>query len=436
MADVYLASCDGAWVALKTIRPDRTGDSRLRDRLRQEVRALKQVNCPQVARFVEADVDADVPWVAMQYVDGPNLLDEVESSGRLEGDRLVHAARDLALGLAALHSSGLVHRDVKPSNAVVGADGRVVLIDLGIAKGSDWTSLTPTGDAIGSLNWMAPELFDERGETPSTASDMWSWGVTVAYLASGELPYGEGPAGAVLRRILEDPVPRVEGPLASIVESVLAKDPADRPPASSVWVAALTPQLISAGDARFRGRRSGIESSRPSSGERYVSETGGRKRRATGDPEANESPGPPRRKLFVDVTSSAGVPGGRSVSPWPRRSVTVLSIVPSVIAFAVLLSRASIPGSFRSGLGIIAALPLNVFLSMVFVPLLVDDVFLAIDKRSGVQRVRVRWTDGSNTVVKVPTLPGKTPTAESLVGSVIWLVLSSLSFPALLMIFG
>jgi serine/threonine protein kinase len=248
MGVVYLAeSGDGENVAVKVLRAELAGDPAFLARFRREVAACERVGGVCCAHFLDADLDASPPWLATEYVAGANLAEHVGTRGPLTGDMLVGLAAGIAEGLAAIHAAGLVHRDLKPANVILSAEGPRV-IDFGIAQHQDTTALTAAGTVVGSPGWMAPEQL--RGDEIGTAADVWAWGATVAYAATGRAPFGTGPAPEIAQRVLSGlaDLAGIPGPLADQVRAALTPDASGRPSATDL-VGAVTksaPEAITA----------------------------------------------------------------------------------------------------------------------------------------------------------------------------------------------
>jgi hypothetical protein len=187
------------------------------------------------AHYLDADLDSARPYLVSEYVAGGNLADYVNAHGPLEGDRLMGLAVGLAEGLVAMGAAGVIHRDLKPSNVLMGERGPKI-VDFGISGAADGTSLTQTGAVVGSPSWMAPE--QAQGRETSAAVDVFSWGATVAFAATGRQPFGEGRADAVIYRVVhEEPdLAGIDPRLAPLVQSALAKDPARRPSPDALLV--------------------------------------------------------------------------------------------------------------------------------------------------------------------------------------------------------
>jgi hypothetical protein len=229
MGVVYLGQTpERRLVAIKAIREDLAHDPEFRARFRHEVRAVSGVAGLCTARMLDADTNAERPWYASEFIEGPTLREAVEERGPLRGPQLLGFAIGVAEALEAIHAAGVVHRDLKPSNVLLSPTGPKV-IDFGIARQDGQTALTQTGMLVGSLNWLSPEQL--RGGSASPASDVFAWGGLVAFAASGEPPFGTGSAEAVSQRILHhDPDLRgPHGPLLEAVRAALRKDPRQRP---------------------------------------------------------------------------------------------------------------------------------------------------------------------------------------------------------------
>jgi eukaryotic-like serine/threonine-protein kinase len=236
MGVVYLgttrASTGTANVAIKVLRPELADDPEFRARFRREVTALSRVRGICTVRVIEADLDGDRPYLVTEYVAGPTLAEWVTQHGPLSGDMLNGLAAGLAEALAAIHAAGVVHRDLKPGNVLLAADGPKV-IDFGIAHTLDATSVTRTGMSVGSPGYMAPEQV--KGKS-GPAADIFAWALTIGYAASGQPPFGTGPADAIFYRILHDEPDfhAVPEPLQPLVTSAAAKTPEDRPTAQDL----------------------------------------------------------------------------------------------------------------------------------------------------------------------------------------------------------
>ncbi|WP_419993486.1 protein kinase domain-containing protein [Streptomyces boninensis] len=229
MGVVYLGSDRrGQRVALKVIRPDLAEDQEFRSRFAREVSAARRIRGGCTARLVAADLDADRPWFATQYVPGPSLHDKVQEEGVLPPARVAAIGAALAEGLVAVHEAGVVHRDLKPSNILLSPKGPRI-IDFGIAWATGASTLTHVGTAVGSPGFLSPEQV--RGVAVKPASDVFSLGATLAYAATGDSPFGQGSSEVMLYRVVHEE-PQLHGApaaLAPLLLACLAKDPAERP---------------------------------------------------------------------------------------------------------------------------------------------------------------------------------------------------------------
>ncbi|MFD9538858.1 serine/threonine-protein kinase [Streptomyces sp. NPDC060022] len=229
MGVVYLGSDRrGQRVALKVIRPDLAEDQEFRSRFAREVSAARRIRGGCTARLVAADLEADRPWFATQYVPGPSLHDKVVEEGPLSAAEVASIGAALSEGLVAVHEAGVVHRDLKPSNILLSPKGPRI-IDFGIAWATGASTLTHVGTAVGSPGFLAPEQV--RGAAVTPATDVFSLGATLAYAAMADSPFGHGSSEVMLYRVVhEEPhLFEVHDALAPLVRACLAKDPKERP---------------------------------------------------------------------------------------------------------------------------------------------------------------------------------------------------------------
>lgn len=229
MGVVYLGSDRrGQRVALKVIRPDLAEDQEFRSRFAREVSAARRIRGGCTARLVAADLDADRPWFATQYVPGPSLHDKVADEGPMSAADVAAVGAALSEGLVAVHEAGVVHRDLKPSNILLSPKGPRI-IDFGIAWATGASTLTHVGTAVGSPGFLAPEQV--RGAAVTPATDVFSLGATLAYAATSDSPFGHGSSEVMLYRVVheEAQLRGVPDALAPLVRACLAKDPEERP---------------------------------------------------------------------------------------------------------------------------------------------------------------------------------------------------------------
>ncbi|WP_405911222.1 MULTISPECIES: protein kinase domain-containing protein [unclassified Streptomyces] len=229
MGVVYLGSDRrGQRVALKVIRPDLAEDQEFRSRFAREVSAARRIRGGCTARLVAADLEADRPWFATQYVPGPSLHDKVAEEGPLAAADVASVGAALSEGLVAVHEAGVVHRDLKPSNILLSPKGPRI-IDFGIAWATGASTLTHVGTAVGSPGFLAPEQV--RGAAVTPATDVFALGATLAYAATQDSPFGHGSSEVMLYRVVHEE-PQLHGvpdALAPLVRACLAKDPEERP---------------------------------------------------------------------------------------------------------------------------------------------------------------------------------------------------------------
>ena len=230
MGVVYLGrSASGRQVAVKVVHAQYAQDEEFRARFRQEIAAVRRVSGAFTAPVVDADPDAEVPWMATLYVPGRTLAEVVEKDGPLDG----RALRTLALGLVEalrdIHQAGVVHRDLKPSNVLLAEDGPRV-IDFGISRAADNQTLTMTGRLIGTPPFMSPEQFAAPRDV-TAASDVFSLGSLLVYAATGNRPFDGASPYLTGYQVMHEQ-PRLDGvpkPLRSIAERCLDKEATARP---------------------------------------------------------------------------------------------------------------------------------------------------------------------------------------------------------------
>src|SRR5580692_897025 len=229
MGRVYLGSSPGGRaVAVKVVHPELARDPEFMRRFRREVEAAEAVSGAYTAPVVGAGPDDSPPWLATAYVAGPSLAELVARSGPLPEAAVWRLAGGLIEALQAIHDRGLVHRDLKPGNILIAADGPRV-IDFGISRALHGTALTATRTTMGTPAYMSPEQAESREIGP--ASDVFSLGSVLGFAATGKAPFDGGDMMSVIYRIVHGepglgPVPPA---LAGLIAGCLAKDPASRP---------------------------------------------------------------------------------------------------------------------------------------------------------------------------------------------------------------
>ena len=228
MGRVYLGlSPAGRAVAIKVVHPDLASDAAFLRRFGQEVAAARAVSGIYTAPVVASGLDERPPWLATAFVPGPPLDHLVGENGPLPEQALWPLLAGLVEALQAIHACGVVHRDLKPANVLLATDGPRV-IDFGIARAVDGTSLTAAGVVFGTPGYMSPEQAEGRGAGP--ASDVFALGCVVAYAAAGMGPFGTGTAAAILYRVVhaEPVLDRVPPRLREVIAGAW---PRTRPPA-------------------------------------------------------------------------------------------------------------------------------------------------------------------------------------------------------------
>lgn len=204
-------------------------DRRLfRDRLLREARTAGRLNHPGIVTVYDVISEDGVDHIVMELVEARTLAEVVAGSGPLDERAATSVAQQLLSALGAAHASGVVHRDVKPSNVMLGAGGRVTLADFGIAQSADDPRLTTTGSLIGSPGYLAPERLEGHAATP--ASDLWSLGATLFHAVQGVSPFSRDTTAATIWAVLHGDVPatRCRGPLGTVISGLLQRDPRAR----------------------------------------------------------------------------------------------------------------------------------------------------------------------------------------------------------------
>jgi ABC-type oligopeptide transport system substrate-binding subunit len=307
-------------VAVKLLHARFSGDAKMRARFAGELSSAKRVAPFCTARILDADVDGEIPYLISEFIDGPSLRGVVDRQGRRSGSALQRLAIGTVTALAAIHEAGIVHRDFKPTNVLLAADGPRV-IDFGIARALDATG-TVSSTTVGTPSYMSPEQISAEHVGPAT--DVFAWGCTMAYAATGAPPFGQDSIPAVMNRILhqEPALGALSGTLRDIVASCLSKDPRRRPTAQQILV-----RLLSEEGVVLRGAGSGTMLGRGAQAASEVTPTG-----QTIDPPASGHtpvPGLP-------------MPGGDTPPPGtlPRRRRRRSGLLVGTTAALVLLATA------------------------------------------------------------------------------------------------
>ena len=239
MGSVYLGwGPDGRPAAVKVVRQDFLQDPDFRARFRREIASARRVSGPWISRVLDADPDAESPWLATEYVAGPTLDAAVSRFGPLPTDTVAVLAECLGQALQAVHEAGVVHRDIKPNNILLAADGPR-LIDFGIARATDDTKLTATHAGVfGVAGFIAPERIERQALLP--AGDVFAGGAVLSFAATGRMAFGGGEPVTVAYRVVhaEPDLDGLPEELRPLVTACLAKDPGQRPDAAQMAAAA------------------------------------------------------------------------------------------------------------------------------------------------------------------------------------------------------
>jgi eukaryotic-like serine/threonine-protein kinase len=241
-------------VALKILHPHYGDDAEYVERFRREARAVAQLSHPNIVTVIDRGEADGQQYIVFEYIDGESLKQLVDRNGPLPARRAIELALQVADALAFAHQAGLVHRDVKPQNVLVTEDGEAKVTDFGIARSLDVEhGVTQTGTVLGTSNYLSPE--QARGQTITPATDVYSLGVVIYELLTGEVPFpGENFVAVAMKHINEPPPsllerrPDAPARLVHAVERALAKDPAARFPTMEAFAAELRACLAELGD--------------------------------------------------------------------------------------------------------------------------------------------------------------------------------------------
>lgn len=200
-------------------------------RTRAEARAAARINHSAVVTVHDVLEHDNRPWIVMELVEGVSLADAVRERGRVEAREAARIGMWVLRALGAAHRAGVLHRDVKPGNVLLAEDGRVLLTDFGIAQVEGDTTITRTGEIVGSVDYIAPERV--RGHDPGPASDLWSLGATLYTAVEGKSPFRRTTPLTTMQAVVgeEAAEPVAAGPLGPVITALLCKDPAVRPAA-------------------------------------------------------------------------------------------------------------------------------------------------------------------------------------------------------------
>ncbi|MDJ0340591.1 serine/threonine-protein kinase [Streptomyces sp. H10-C2] len=329
------------------------------ERTRREARAAARISHPNVIVVHDVVDDAGLPSIVMEYVPSMTLGEVLKKDGALPPEEAARVGRGMVAALRAAHRAGVLHRDVKPGNVLLGEDGRVVLTDFGIAQASGNSTLTRTGELIGSIDFLSPERI--KGLPPGPEADLWALGATLYQAVEGRSPFRRDTAIETAYAISQDPVlPALNaGPLEHVIARLLAKEPSERMSAEDAERLLRLP-AAEADTTRFASRRSATPS--PSSGASSASPAGS----PTLSPNA---PHPEPAPLTASVTVGHGadhgahhgagpgdgartgtLTGARATAP-PRRRRKASWLIAALTVVAVAAGGTLAFAHFRDGSG-------------------------------------------------------------------------------------
>ncbi|KND30913.1 serine/threonine-protein kinase [Streptomyces acidiscabies] len=198
-------------------------------RTRAEARAAARINHSAVVTVHDVLEHDGRPWIVMELVEGRSLADAVKADGRVEPAEAARIGMWVLRALRAAHSAGVLHRDVKPGNVLLSEDGRVLLTDFGIAQIEGDTTITRTGEVVGSVDYLAPERV--RGNDPGPSSDLWALGATLYTAVEGRSPFRRTSPLSTMQAVVQEEAadPQHAGVLGPVITALLRKDPATRP---------------------------------------------------------------------------------------------------------------------------------------------------------------------------------------------------------------
>lgn len=311
-------------------------------RTRAEARAAARINHSAVVTVHDVLDHDGRPWIVMELVEGNSLADAVKEQGRIEPREAARIGLWVLRALRAAHSAGVLHRDVKPGNVLLGRDGRVLLTDFGIAQIEGDSTITRTGEVVGSVDYLAPERV--RGHDPGPASDLWALGATLYTAVEGRSPFRRTSPLSTMQAVVEEEAeqPVNAGPLGPVISALLRKEPERRPSAEEaeqMLAEAAEGRRPNAAQAYVPTQTSGLHGPGSTGGYGTPGQTANA-RAVNGS--ATGGPATPVGPSAVGPTAVGPVPGGhgggRPVRP--RRRLRTLALV--VAAAAVLGGGAAV----------------------------------------------------------------------------------------------
>ncbi len=245
MGKVYTATApDGTLVALKVVKDAFARDETFRRRFAREARIAQTVKHANVVPVLDTGEADGIPFMAQEFIDGRSLDQTIRQEGPLEVETALRVCGDVAAGLEALWEAGMVHRDVKPANILIDRGGRAYITDFGLAKDTQGSFLTQPGQALGSMDYMAPEQI--RGEPVTAATDIYALGCVMYEALCGKPPFSDSTGMKILWAHLQDEPPdptirrsELTPEFATALLQAMAKDPADRPASAGEYARSL-----------------------------------------------------------------------------------------------------------------------------------------------------------------------------------------------------
>ena len=230
----------GSQAAVKIVKAELARDTTFRKRFDREAKVAQRVDHPHVVPVIEAGEHEGLPYLAQVFIEGGSLENRIERDGPLPIGEAVRICTAVASGLDALHVEGLIHRDVKPANILLGHDDTPFIADFGLAKDRDASVLTQAGQALGSMDYMAPEQI--RGEEVSAQTDVYALGCVLFECLSGKPPFADRQGMRILWAHLQEEPPDplagrddVPADVAWALTRALAKEPEERPPTATAY---------------------------------------------------------------------------------------------------------------------------------------------------------------------------------------------------------
>jgi len=246
MSTVYLARDETLqrWVAVKVMHREMSDQPDQLERFRREARAVAQLSHPNVVAVIDAGEDGGYPYIVFEHVEGETLKQRIDRLGRLPVDEAVAYGIEVGRGLAAAHAQRLIHRDVKPQNVLIDAEGRAKVTDFGIARSLESDGLTKTGRVLGTTDYVAPE--QAMGQAVDARCDIYSLGVLLYEMLTGEVPFqADTLVGVAMKHVNEEMPdvqkrrPEISSALAAVIERATAKEPKKRYPDMTALLADL-----------------------------------------------------------------------------------------------------------------------------------------------------------------------------------------------------